>query len=69
METFVVRIWVPAEAADARLSELHGVVEHIGSGRSRRFAGSTQLISFIEYERRAGTWMRDESRKGNSHEA
>jgi hypothetical protein len=48
METFVLRIWVPADAADTSSSDLHGVVEHVSSGRNRRFMGSTELVAFIE---------------------
>jgi len=65
METFVVRIWVPAEGAEASVEELHGVVEHIGSGRSRRFVGPTELLSFLGQARRAGSGQRDNSEKGS----
>jgi hypothetical protein len=54
MQTFVVRVWVPAEPTDASASgELHGVVEHVATGRSRRFAGADELVSFIENARSA----------------
>jgi hypothetical protein len=71
METFVVRIWVPAEVADAIPADLNGVVEHVGSGqwRCRRFASSTELLTFIDDMRSADAHARDDSKKGNSDDA
>ena len=44
METFVVRVFVPAD--DAEL-EPTGFVEHVGTRRSRRFQGAQGLIDAV----------------------
>ena len=48
METFVIRVWVPAGEGDGGSSQLHGFVEHVRLGERRAFAGGGQLLSFIE---------------------
>lgn len=50
METFVIRVWVPANdggAPSEPVGTLHGIVEHIGSGRRTPFTGHEQLCEFI----------------------
>jgi hypothetical protein len=47
METFVVRIFVPA--SDERL-ELVGVVEHPGTGRSEHFRGTESLVHVVLHQ-------------------
>jgi hypothetical protein len=49
MQTFVVRIWVPP-AAEHGLDGLHGVVEHMGTGRRAPFQDDRELLAFL-YER------------------
>jgi len=44
METFVVRVFVPA--GDEKL-ELTGVVEHSSTGRSEQFRGSADLLDIV----------------------
>ena len=44
METFVVRVFVPAE--NEKL-ELTGVVEHSGTGRSEHFRGTEGLLDVV----------------------
>ena len=57
METFVVRIWqaaAPGEGRAARgLRRLHGVVEHVASGRSSAFRGLDELGALILSSREA----------------
>ncbi len=48
METFVVRIWQPADEATA--AGLHGTVEYVRSATSRAFSGSDELLQIIESE-------------------
>jgi hypothetical protein len=47
METFVVRIFVPA--TDEKL-ELTGVVEHSSTGRSEHFRGPDGLLSVVLHQ-------------------
>lgn len=51
METFVVRIFVPA--GDEKL-ELTGVVEHSGTGRSEHFRGSDGLLDVVLHQLELG---------------
>lgn len=44
METFVVRVFVPAN--DEKL-ELTGIVEHSGSGHSEHFQGTGGLVGVV----------------------
>lgn len=48
METFVVRIWQPAD--DVPATGLHGTVEYVRSATSRPFSGSDELLQIIESE-------------------
>ena len=47
METFVVRIFVPA--GDEKV-ELTGVVEHSGTGRSEHFRGTDDLLDVVLHQ-------------------
>ena len=50
METFVVRVWLPAKApsdAEPELVRLHGLVEHVGTGRSSAFQGLDELEALL----------------------
>jgi hypothetical protein len=55
METFVVRIWQPADA-DTDIDEvgLRGTVECVRSASSRPFSGRDELVRIIEAELAAG---------------
>ena len=44
METFVVRVFIPADAGDVSFC---GVVEHVGTGRTEPFQGTRALICFV----------------------
>jgi hypothetical protein len=48
MHTFVVRVWTPAEAGEP--FDLHGIVEHVGSGEPRRFRGPEELLAALRAE-------------------
>jgi hypothetical protein len=60
METFVVRVFVPAEAGEA---EFAGLVEQVGTGWSARFASGEELLASIRswQEREPGSPMRAQS--------
>jgi hypothetical protein len=50
METFVIRVWLPATSAPEAgtgLIRLHGVVEHVASGRSGAFRGLDELEALV----------------------
>jgi hypothetical protein len=49
METFVIRIWTPGgeEAALAANGDLHGLVEHVGSGKRVSFERADQLLGLL----------------------
>jgi hypothetical protein len=47
MDHFVVRLWVPAPSAEhveTAVPGLHGVVSHVGSGRSETFRDGRELL-------------------------
>jgi hypothetical protein len=48
VETFVIRIWTPAERDDDpdRL-RLRGLVQHIGSGEPDAFHGAGELLTLL----------------------
>jgi hypothetical protein len=46
VQTFVVRVWIPA-APDGGLPQLNGLVERIGSGQRRTFSGGPEVVEFI----------------------
>lgn len=48
METFVVRIWTPAELDDPERFRLRGRVEHVHSGEQETFRGAGELLGFLE---------------------
>ncbi len=49
VETFVIRIWTPAEQNDdPQRYRLRGFVEHIGSGERDAFRGAGELLAFLE---------------------
>jgi hypothetical protein len=49
MDTFVVRIWMPAEdlAPEERL-DMRGIVEHVADGNLMVFEAPDQLLAFIQ---------------------
>ena len=48
METFVVRIWVPADADRCPAPEaVRGFVEHARTGATIRFAGPDELLAVL----------------------
>jgi hypothetical protein len=51
METFVVRVWTPAETRADEPFELHGVVEHVGSAEAHRFRGPGELLELLRTKR------------------
>jgi hypothetical protein len=53
METFVIQI--PTQTDDTGQTgpdDLRGVVEHVGSGKRRSFAGTPELVRFLTAEHR-----------------
>jgi hypothetical protein len=49
VETFVIRIWTPAERNDdPHRYRLRGLVEHVGSGERDAFRGAGELLAFLE---------------------
>jgi hypothetical protein len=68
METFVVRVFVPAEAGEARLA---GLVEQVGTGWSARFASGEELLAAIRpwVERESGSPERVQLAHGQSRGA
>jgi hypothetical protein len=50
VETFVVRVWTPAQALadEVPLGELHGIVERVGSDQRRQaFRSSQELLEIL----------------------
>jgi hypothetical protein len=48
VETFVIRIWIPAELDDLERYRLRGLVEHVGSGGRKAFRDACDLLAFLE---------------------
>jgi hypothetical protein len=49
VETFVIRVGTPAEqTADSDLHDIHGLVEHVRTGRRTAFRESRELIAFLQ---------------------
>ena len=46
METFVIRVWVPAEPEPQ--ARLRGFIEHVGLAAETPFASAEQLVAAIE---------------------
>jgi hypothetical protein len=48
VDTFVVRVWTPAEPEEGGFeTELQGVVEHVASGASSRFTRAAELAELL----------------------
>ena len=48
METFVIRLWSPADGAPAAGSDdVRGVARHVGSGRAGAFRDETELLVLL----------------------
>jgi hypothetical protein len=49
MQTFLVRVWIPAAGEeDDERRPLSGVVEHVASRRGATFHGELDLLDFIQ---------------------
>lgn len=48
METFVIRVWTPAEPERTGEPILCGLVEHVRDGKRRPFEGGRALLEFLE---------------------
>jgi len=51
--TFVVRVWMPADAPADPAEPLHGTVEHVPSGRQAVFDSEGALLTFVRNALRA----------------
>ena len=48
METFLIRVWLPADAPDgAQAGALHGLAEHVRSGLATAFTDGEQLCDWL----------------------
>ena len=47
MDTFVVRLWMPAEPTPEIAVDPRGVVRHIASGRTATFRDGDQLLALL----------------------
>ena len=48
MDTFIVRLWTPADArADADVSGFRGTVHHVASGRTTTFRNGEQMLELL----------------------
>ena len=67
METFVVRLWVPAEDEAEAVEPLRGVLELVGSADATPFSGGEQLLELLRAGIAAdpdGRTARETRRKG-----
>jgi hypothetical protein len=48
VETFVIRVWTPADRHDPEHAGLSGLVEHVGPAERRAFRGAGELLAFLE---------------------
>ncbi len=55
VDTFVIRLWTPADPATAPGDTPRGVVEHVGTGRAAAFGDGAALLALLrELPRRGG---------------
>ncbi|MGH2821322.1 MAG: hypothetical protein ACRDJ5_11780 [Actinomycetota bacterium] len=54
MDTFLVRVWSPAQAGSPDTRSMRGEVRHVRSGAATAFVGEGELLEFI-VERSART--------------
>ena len=48
METFVIRLWSPADGAPAAASDdVRGVARHVGTGRAGAFRDEAELLVLL----------------------
>ena len=47
MQTFIVRVWTPADGQPMTHGGLHGKVSHVETGQVSSFAGSDELLAFL----------------------
>lgn len=47
METYIVRVWVPADGQQPPPS-LHGTISHVESGRDGAFGDAAELLRFLQ---------------------
>jgi hypothetical protein len=47
METFVVRLWIPAEDEQEAAEPLRGILERVGAADSTPFRGGEQLLQLL----------------------
>jgi hypothetical protein len=49
VETFVIRLWRPAEPDDdAEHHRLRGVAEHVSTGERQAFRSASELLAFLK---------------------
>ena len=47
VETFIVRLWVPADG-NVPPPSLHGTISHVESGRDGAFGDAAELLRFLQ---------------------
>jgi hypothetical protein len=47
MDTFVIRVWISAEAPAERAVDMRGIVERVADGTVRVFEDATELLDFL----------------------
>jgi hypothetical protein len=64
MDTFIVRLWVPAESDGVSAGAVHGMVQHVATGRRSPFTGPDELIALLGDGRAVTDADPDGSREG-----
>jgi hypothetical protein len=55
METFVLRVWRPADdPSSCREEMLHGTIEHVATGEAGAFRVEDELVEFVRAQLRGG---------------
>ena len=47
MDTFVIRLWSPADRASTPPDDPRGVARHVGTGRAEAFRDGTELLVLL----------------------
>jgi hypothetical protein len=47
VDTFVIRLWSPADPATTAHGDPRGVVRHVGTGRAEAFRDGTELLALL----------------------
>lgn len=66
VDSFVIRLWSPADQAEPADGTPHGVIRHVGSGQSGAFKDGDELLALLRDLPRRGEGATDQEASGTS---